>query len=44
MKNKVPKKLVYVTNEYTGRSKMMHGGKHKKKKERREIDEIRMLT
>ena len=34
MKNKVPKKLVYVANEYTGRSKMMHGGKHKKKKMR----------
>lgn len=32
MKNKVPKKVGYVANEYTGRSRMMYGGKEKKKK------------
>ena len=34
MKNKVPKKVGYVANEYTGRSKMMYGGMDKKKKMR----------
>ena len=34
MKNKVPKKVGYVANEYTGRSRMMYGGMEKKKKMR----------
>ena len=33
-KNKVPKKVGYVANEYTGRSRMMYGGMKKKKKMR----------
>lgn len=37
MKNKVPKKVGYVANEYTGRSRMMYGGMEKKKKDRKKM-------